>query len=519
MGEAYIRKNGLLYSADSKTILGFDDNSDDFKGRVPFGPHFIDDEAFADCPHESVSLPDSIKVLGTALFSGSKNLKKVKLPSSITELAPYLFSGCESLVQVTMPNSITEFPEGLFYGCASLPEIPFRAGITNLPENVFAGCTALKSLVVPSGVKEIASSAVADCTALESLVLPSTIESVADDAFSGCTSLRNIRIDGESELFFVNEEDGCLYRHSDDGDVLVVRAYVVKNQDVQFFKDSVDDEPIEESEDEEEEDDDLFSAEIGASDAELEIVDMKNEVNSMSDENNLSSMLADVMDAEKERNSAAADVGVSAQEAAVLSEAMDVIEDSMVNSNSGVISTDEMSNLFSKSESEEMSTQKTEEQVNSPNVLDGKTKILIDSVDFSQILAFEPTGPSPEDTDLFVIAEKIITDAAGNKSFSKKLLACCDNFAKIHGFKRVILLAGLPLDNEEFMQFYFHYISRRNVIFACEAASPSKLSDYGKAVCEHSRISLDPAELKAQKEIATKRTDALIKLIIRDKYE
>ncbi len=519
MSEAYIKKNGLLYSPDSKTIVGVDDTSSDFTGRVPFGAHFIDDEVFSDCPYESISLPDSLKSLGNALFSNSTKLQKVKLPSSITELSPYLFSGCEALVKVTMPNNLTEFPEGLFYGCTSLQEIPFRAGITKLPENVFAGCTGLKSLIIPGTVREIESCAAANCTSLESLVLPSSIEVISEEAFSGCTSLHNIRIDGESNLFFVNNEDGCLYKHAGSGDVMVIKAYGVQKQDVSFFKETVDDEPIEDSEDEEEEDDDFFSAEIGASDAELEIVDMEKEVNNMSDENNLDSMLADIMGEEKARNSVTTDVGVSAEETAVLSETMEVMADSTVNSNAGAVSTEELENLFSKNESEEMSTQKTEEEVKDPNALDSKTKILTDTVEVSKVLTFEPTGACPEDPDLFVVAEKTVTGADGNPAFSKKLLTCCETFAKIHDFRRVILLAGLPLDNEEFMQFYFHYINKRNVILACEAASPSKLSDYGKTICEQSRISLDPAELKEQRELATQKTDSLIKLVIRDKYD
>ena len=519
MSGAYIKKNGLLYSPDSKTVLGVDDTSSDFTGRVPYGAHFIEDEVFTDCPYESISLPDSLESLGSNLFGGSKKLKKVKLPTSIKQLSPYLFSDCEALEKVTMPNELSEFPEGLFYGCASLQEIPFRAGITKLPENVFARCTGLKSLVIPGTVKEIGSEAVAGCTSLESVVLPASIESIAPDAFEGCTALHNIRIDGESNLFFVNKEDGCLYKHAGSSDALVIKAYGVQKQEVSFFKETVDDEPIEASEDEEEEDDDFFSAEIGAADAEIEIVDMEKEVSNMSDENNLDSMLADIMGEEKARTSVTPDVGISEQESAVLSETIEVMADSTVNSNTGAVSTEELENLFSKNESEEMSTQKSEEEVKDPNALDGKTKILTDTVELSRVLTFEPTGETPEDADLFVIAEKTVTNENGEKDFSKKLLACCDTFAKIHDFKRVILLAGLPLDNEEFMQFYFHYINKRNVILACEAASPSALSDYGRAICEKSRISLDKAELKEQREHATMKTHQLIKLVIRDKYE
>ena len=134
---SYIKKNGLLYSEDSHTVLGVDDTSNDFTGRVPFGAHRIDDDVFSDCPYESISLPDSVVELGNCLFENSKVLQKIKLPSGLTELPPYLFSGCSALTKVNMPSAVSSFPEGLFKNCESLPEIPFRAGITVLPESVF----------------------------------------------------------------------------------------------------------------------------------------------------------------------------------------------------------------------------------------------------------------------------------------------------------------------------------------------------------------------------------------------
>ena len=46
MSDLYIKKSGLLYSPDGKTVVGVDDTSKEFTGRVPYGAHFIDDEVF-----------------------------------------------------------------------------------------------------------------------------------------------------------------------------------------------------------------------------------------------------------------------------------------------------------------------------------------------------------------------------------------------------------------------------------------------------------------------------------------
>ena len=60
---SFIKKHGLLYSQDLHTVIGVDDTSNEFNGRIPFGAHRIDDDVFSECPYESISLPDSITEL------------------------------------------------------------------------------------------------------------------------------------------------------------------------------------------------------------------------------------------------------------------------------------------------------------------------------------------------------------------------------------------------------------------------------------------------------------------------
>ena len=69
------------------------------------------------------------------------------------------------------------------------------------------------------------------------------------------------------------------------------------------------------------------------------------------------------------------------------------------------------------------------------------------------------------------------------------------------------------------MQFFQHFISKKNIILACEAESPSKLSDYGKKICELARINLSKEELTEQRHSASIKTNTLVKFVIRDKYE
>lgn len=581
MEQMFIQKDGLLYTPDGKTIIGVDVDSTAFSGKVPYGARAIDEEVFNECPFESISLPDSIESLGYRLFANSLTLETVKLPPELKELAPYMFSGCKALTKVYMPNELNGFPEGLFNECSALEEIPFRAGIKVLPQYVFSKCTSLTSLVIPDTVQRIESNAVSYCTSLSALVLPASLEYLADNAFEGCTSIHNIRIDQSNKIFFVNEEDGCLYEHTADGDKLRIATSQVQRQQVSFFKDNVDDESDDFFSDEDfDEIDETFSSSVSATDEEVKVLDATSALQTtsvsekestedpqalgLSDEEkalmmgdkpaaeepavieeipeapaveeiteapsespaeetqnqitqestmeqndqDVDGLLEDIMSEEKQRDTVSSDVLVDENETKVLSQMMDVMSDAPTETAESKVSDEELVNLLSPSEK--------------PQKLDDteqKIKILTQSVKKYQILEFNPQGELPAKTDLFVIAENLIQDEQGQDVFTPKLLRCCNTFAHIQNFKRVILLNGLPFENPEFENFYSGFMATKNIVLACEAQSPATLSEYAKKICSESRISLEKEELVTQRKRISTKNNSMIKLVIQDIYD
>ena len=467
--EQIVRKNGLLYTPDLHTVLGVDTQSGEFNGRIPFGAHYVDEEVFTECPYEKMDIPDSVMGIGVALFKDSKNLKTVKLPEKLTELPPYLFSVCTALEKVKMPNVVYSFPEGLFQNCSSLKEIPFRAGIRELSPYIFEGCSSLVSLVIPPTVERIEARAAAGCTKLTALVLPVALRELDDSAFEDCPNIRNIRISEDNPDFYVNEEDGCLYERTADGDKLRLKVAGTEKQVVNLFKENVDDEtePFFTDEDFYEEDDD-FSAEVAAQD---EIAEGE-----------------EPEEAEENLHTQAA------------------------------VSDEELANLFGGESGggapagSEVPEDEDEIAAVTVKITDSKTQAILDSVEISRVIECEPQGTPPDDADLFVIAE-IMEDG----DFTKKLEAVARRFAQIQDYKRIFMLYGLPVDNDEFMEFFKLYVSNRNVVFACEAPNASTLSEYGKTVCEYSRIDLSHEALVEQKQNISTKNNTLIKLIIQDK--
>jgi hypothetical protein len=111
----------------------------------------------------------------------------------------------------------------------------------------------------------------------------------------------------------------------------------------------------------------------------------------------------------------------------------------------------------------------------------------------------------------------MIEGSGDARVFTPKLDAVVRRFAQIKDYKRIFMLYGLPVDNDEFMEFYKLYVSNRNVVFACQAQNAATLSDYGRKICEYSRIDLSAATLAEQKQNVRVKNAELIKLIIQDK--
>lgn len=547
------KKNGLLYKDDFKTVVGIDPESNLFTGRVPFGAHKITAEAFANTTIENFNLPDSIVELGDCLFENSTALVKVKLPYALKKLPAYLFSGCSALESVTMPNEIEALSEGLFYGCSSLKEPIFRPGINSIPENAFCGCSSIRSVIIPEYINVIGPKAFALCTGITSVIIPSNIMDISPDAFEGCSNITSVRINGESAIFFINKEDGCLYERTANGDELIIKTAAVEKQNVGFFMENEEDLPEENFFENEEtnEVDETFSSEIQADEAEMisitnemsnpdEIqISLEEEQSIISDmpennmmenamepimdnsvENNVDSMLADIMNDERARTEAVAEsVAVGEKETQILSEMMDVMNDKADTPDNGArVSEDELARLFSSNESSEPTGDNPEVE-QAQGGIDPKLQILLNSVALSSIIDCEPAGAEPSDSDLFVVAEKTVAAADGSSAFSNKLIKCAKTFAHIQDFKRIILLNGLPVENDEFIQFYHHFIAQRNVVFATCAANPAALSEEAKRICEESRISLARDELISQRKKISIKNNTLIKLVIQDKYE
>lgn len=483
-------KNGLYYRDNLKTLVGVDIDDNSFTGRIPFGVHTIEDNVFSNCSYETISIPESVKQVGFNLFENSTNLKTVKLPESLSELTPFMFSGCKNLSKVNMPNVVSEFPEGLFMNCAALPEVPFRTDIAYIGAKAFLGCSSLTNVVFPESVQIIEKQAFALCTGLVSIVIGANVTDIADDSFAGCTSLCHIRLAEENPNFSLNDA-GCVVRNS-DGKVVVSIASSQKT-DVNFLENGgVSEEKLAvwmDAEEDDDEEDDTFSAEIGAGDEEALSMGAEpmtrvepNVINEPED------ILSSIMNQNSEKAPAKENTSV-----AISMEELASVVDTM-NAENGTFTEDAAER----------------------KIIDKNIKILCENVGFSSIEDYPSKGLPATTAELYVFAEETVTLEDGTKSVTPKLKKCCEALANIHDLKKIIYLAELPVDNDEFLMFLENTLKRQHVLVACKASKPDLLSDYSRKVCQAAQISMDKNEILDQRKKAGIKNPGTIKLIVQD---
>ena len=97
---------------------------------------------------------EGVTSLGDLAFYGMGNLKKVTLPSTLKSIGSDTFMQCTALTEIRIPASVTFLGHGAFNNCSSLKKITFEGGapsigrwdayynFNNQSNFIFSGCTA-----------------------------------------------------------------------------------------------------------------------------------------------------------------------------------------------------------------------------------------------------------------------------------------------------------------------------------------------------------------------------------------
>ena len=98
-------------------------------------------------------------------------------------------SAREAITKITLPDTVREIGSAAFWGCKSLASVNIPEGVEKLRDNAFADCVSLERITIPGSVKVIERRAIYGCTALRFLVIPEGVELIDANAFSLCDNL------------------------------------------------------------------------------------------------------------------------------------------------------------------------------------------------------------------------------------------------------------------------------------------------------------------------------------------
>ena len=247
-----IEMEGFIYHVTqiSRRDILTNCNGDGFSGctgltsiTIPNSVTMIGQSAFDGCTSlTSITIPNSVTYIGDYAFSGCTGLSSVNIPNSVTTIGGYAFNDCTGLSSINIPNSVTSIYAPLFSGCKKLTSIIVADGnpyydsrgncnavietatntliaacnntiipnsVTSIGNLAFSGCTGLSSVAIPNSVTSIGWDAFSGCTGLSSVTIPNSVTSIDESAFSGCTGLSSVTISNSVTSIEASTFSGC----------------------------------------------------------------------------------------------------------------------------------------------------------------------------------------------------------------------------------------------------------------------------------------------------------------------
>ena len=154
--------------------------------------------AFYDCNSlTSVTIPNSVTILGAQAFRGCSSLTSVTIPNSATNIGERAFEGCTSLTSVSIPNSVTSIGEYVFRECNNLTAINVNADNPNYSSLDGVLFNKDKTILVsyPGGLQG-------------EYTIPNSVI-IGDEALSYCSGMTSINVSTDNPNY--SSLDGVLF--------------------------------------------------------------------------------------------------------------------------------------------------------------------------------------------------------------------------------------------------------------------------------------------------------------------
>ena len=150
------------------------------------------------------TIPEGIKNINRAAFSGCHGLTSVTIPTSVISIGREAFYGCIGLTSAIIGNGVTNIDDQAFYDCRELTSVVIGDSVTTIGNEAFAWCRCLTSVTIPNSVTSIGNNAFYECRGLTFVTIPNSVTTIGNYAFYKCSALTSATI-GNSVTSIGNE--------------------------------------------------------------------------------------------------------------------------------------------------------------------------------------------------------------------------------------------------------------------------------------------------------------------------
>ena len=238
----YKSVNGVLFSADLKTLVYYLPTRADESYEIPAGTEQIAAGAFSGNAYlKNVTIPASVKLLNANAFSNCTKLTGVNFADGSTEplvIGKYAFSGCTSLASIALPSRTSAIEDYAFNGATSLSNVTFAKAnevskltsigtsaffktaltrvtipesVRTLGDTVYGNCYSLVTATLPEGLISAGNSIFSGCSALDTVNLPASLQTIGTGMFANCSALKHINFAAGAQLSTIPSDtfSGC----------------------------------------------------------------------------------------------------------------------------------------------------------------------------------------------------------------------------------------------------------------------------------------------------------------------
>ena len=151
--------------------------------------------AFEDSAVQSVSMPNTVSVIGKNAFKNCSEIEYIYFVSALREIGESAFENCSAIINYNLEFSALErIGERAFYGCTTVKRVYLPDTVSSIGDEAFANCSSLIDIELSDSLTEIGNSAFENCYSLERIFIPSGVEmkDAGSPAFVGTPLLKTI---------------------------------------------------------------------------------------------------------------------------------------------------------------------------------------------------------------------------------------------------------------------------------------------------------------------------------------